>query len=54
MHLSKTFFASAKQRRSRVEVFHIDCEKPFAEGVATADASATNQQNLITAKGDVL
>jgi len=49
MHLSKTVFVSAKQRRNRPQ--WIDCEKPFAEGVATAD-TLSFYGRPITAKGD--
>ena len=50
MHLSKTFCIrqTAPQSSERS-----DCEKPFAEGVATAGASAKSAE-FITAKGDVL
>ena len=54
-HISKNF-SGIRQCRSRCLTGKSpadDCEKPFAEGVATADASA-ERQNLITAKGDVL
>ena len=51
MHLSKTFLHPPN---SAAVGDTFDCEKPFAEGVATADASAVSRQKPITAKGDVL
>ena len=51
MHLSKTFCIRQTAPQSGRA---IDCEKPFAEGVATAGASVAIRQKPITAKGDVL
>ena len=50
MHLSKTFCIRQTAPQSSAR---IDCEKPFAEGVATAGASV-DEAERITAKGDVL